>query len=598
MADTLIVGIDFGTTFSGVAAAYSASPESPDEINIVKTWPGGNNITSDKVPSEVAYGVRQSTSSAMRARASGASDVFNLDPLNQTLDHALQSSGDTMRWGFQIRPDEDRLRCLKLFLDPSQPIPDHISLPDVRQQLMLCGKNVNIVVAEFLRALFAHTKEILSRRYGQQFVATTKLKIVLTVPAVWSDTAKDATLKAAEAAGMGNDIAMISEPEAAAVYTLQAIQPNNLKVGNNFIVIDAGGGTVDLISYRIEQLKPLRLEETAKGSGGFCGAAFLNVRFEKFVRDKLGITAFDTIRTTKPKSWLMALKYFEEYVKRNYNPSDDLEFNIPFPGVPDNPNAGIEGGFLVMDSTDVGMLFRPIIDDIISLVEGQIAQLRGAGLEVDGLVLVGGFGQSECLLQYLKSQFSNGPRGIEVLQPVNAWTAVVRGAVLRGLEGGELVTSRKARRHYGVRCRKLYDAALHPPSSKTWDELGECWKAEGQMWWYISKGQTVLSTQPVLFPFFRTFTPGASKTIIEELIICDKDTAPAGFNSATTRSVCKMVVNLGTVPQHLWDRRCNSQGNVYESLTYDVGMQIESGGLRFDFRVDGVIYGTATATFV
>jgi hypothetical protein len=37
--DKLIVGVDFGTTYSGVAAVYSATP---DDIEIIKTWPGGN----------------------------------------------------------------------------------------------------------------------------------------------------------------------------------------------------------------------------------------------------------------------------------------------------------------------------------------------------------------------------------------------------------------------------------------------------------------------------------------------------------------------------------------------------------------------------
>lgn len=34
--DRLIVGIDFGTTFSGCALAYSGDPESADEIQVVK----------------------------------------------------------------------------------------------------------------------------------------------------------------------------------------------------------------------------------------------------------------------------------------------------------------------------------------------------------------------------------------------------------------------------------------------------------------------------------------------------------------------------------------------------------------------------------
>lgn len=33
---------------------------------------------------------------------------------------------------------------------------------------------------------------------------------------------------------------------------------------------------------------------------------------------------------------------------------------------------------------------------------------------------------------------------------IHRWSAVARGAVLRGLEGGIYVSSRKARRHYGT----------------------------------------------------------------------------------------------------------------------------------------------------
>jgi hypothetical protein len=43
--DRLIVGVDFGTTYSGVAAVYSCTP---DDIDIIKTWPGGNG---NKLPS-------------------------------------------------------------------------------------------------------------------------------------------------------------------------------------------------------------------------------------------------------------------------------------------------------------------------------------------------------------------------------------------------------------------------------------------------------------------------------------------------------------------------------------------------------------------
>jgi molecular chaperone DnaK (HSP70) len=74
-----------------------------------------------------------------------------------------------------------------------------------------------------------------------------------------SDTAKNATLQAAEKAGMGkqHELMMISEPEAAAVYALKMTPPKGLNVGSNFVVCDAGGGTVDLIAYKVTSLYPL-----------------------------------------------------------------------------------------------------------------------------------------------------------------------------------------------------------------------------------------------------------------------------------------------------------------------------------------------------
>lgn len=155
---------------------------------------------------------------------------------------------------------------MKLLLDPRQQLPAYVAGVDLRGHLRRTGKDAQTVVADYLTELWKHARAQLERRYGHCFITTTKMDVVLTVPAVWSDAAKDATLRAAERAGMGSSIMMISEPEAAAVYTLKSIQPNHLRPGNNFIVCDAGGGTVDLISYEIEQESPLRVKESAEGT--------------------------------------------------------------------------------------------------------------------------------------------------------------------------------------------------------------------------------------------------------------------------------------------------------------------------------------------
>lgn len=218
IADRLIVGVDFGTTFSGVAAVYTSHP---DDVEIIKTWPGGNGITSDKVPTEIAYAL----------------------PAEGT----PPGTPPTVKWGFQFRPDEARLRCIKLFLDRSQKLPFYVSPLETAAQLKKYNKMVIDAVSDYLTQIHRHTMDTLTRRYGESFMASTKVDFVLTCPAVWSDAAKNTTLQAAERAGMGTSasIQMISEPEAAAVYTLKAIQPNHLNVGDNFIVCDGGGGTVE-----------------------------------------------------------------------------------------------------------------------------------------------------------------------------------------------------------------------------------------------------------------------------------------------------------------------------------------------------------------
>jgi molecular chaperone DnaK (HSP70) len=472
------VGVDFGTTYSGVATVYTGTP---DDVEIIKTWPGGNGITSDKVPTEIAY--------------------------EATSPQPGHESTVKPRWGFMFKPEEPRLRCMKLFLDKSQKLPWYVSPIDTATQLRKYNKNVVDAVSDFLAEVYKHTMDTLTRRYGEAFMSTTKVEFVLTCPAVWSDTAKNSTLLAAERAGMGSrsDIQMISEPEAAAVYTLKAIQPNHLSVGDNFVVCDAGGGTVDLIAYKIKSLRPLRVEESAVGTGGLCGSAFINYAFEEHVRGRIGEERFDEMKLKKAKTWQMALKYFEEFVKRNFNEEEHQEVNVPFPGLPDNEEAGIDSGFMVMKAEQIKEIFEPVVKKVCDLVQGQVDGIREKGGIVSGIILVGGFGQSNYLYTRLKRHFNTAApppytplpthaqanalvdgRSIEVMQPVYAWTAVVRGAVLRGLEGSMVVT-RKSRYYYGTSYATVYDEDKHRVDERYWSPLWERWMVSDRMQWHIAK---------------------------------------------------------------------------------------------------------------
>lgn len=106
---------------------------------------------------------------------------------------------------------------------------------------------------------------------------------------------------------------IITEPEAAAVHCAQLNNIHHLKPSQNFIVCDAGGGTVDLAMYKvcyfvglkrhfypvfltsflprtcflhqiIGQMANLEIAEISARSGANCGSLFLDLRFRELVK--------------------------------------------------------------------------------------------------------------------------------------------------------------------------------------------------------------------------------------------------------------------------------------------------------------------------
>ena len=160
-----------------------------------------------------------------------------------------------------------------MFLDPS--------VPEFEKKVPAEKK-----VTDYLKALRNHLEDVLRCRVGATVVSTTPIEYVLTVPAIWSESAQSKTRSCAERAGMGlgRSLYLISEPEAAAIHALKATRHIGWKVKDTFVVVDAGGGTVDLISYRITRVRPsIKLVEATAGTGHFCGSAFI----DKYFQDRL-----------------------------------------------------------------------------------------------------------------------------------------------------------------------------------------------------------------------------------------------------------------------------------------------------------------------
>jgi molecular chaperone DnaK (HSP70) len=152
-------------------------------------------------------------------------------------------------------------------------------------------------------------------------------------------------------------------------------------------------------------------------------------------------------------------------VKKQYSPTIDgtSGYVIPVPGLSNNSALNVRRGKITISPEEMHFIFEPLILKVIKYVQDQISACGDT--EVRAVLLVGGFGQNS----YLKERLRDALKSVEVLQPPNAWTAVVRGAVMMGLSKTKAlktvdVVSRKARKHYGIELSKPFNAETHEKS--------------------------------------------------------------------------------------------------------------------------------------
>lgn len=227
--------------------------------------------------------------------------------------------------------------------------------------------------------------------------------------------------------GSGTALHIISEPEAAAIYSLDAMDPHGLEVGDTFVVCDAGGGTVDLITYTVSALEPiLKLSEASIGSGLLCGSSFLNRRFEQFLRAKLGSEpGWDNDVLEE------AMKRFENGVKRQFCGTFGERFLIPVPGLADNAALGIKRNKMTLPGTEVRLIFEPVLNEVTKLV---MDQLKSSKKHVKAVLLVGGFGQSAYLRDSIRKEVKSAFNAkTEVMQPPNGYVQISSHLVWRTL---------------------------------------------------------------------------------------------------------------------------------------------------------------------
>jgi hypothetical protein len=159
-----------------------------------------------------------------------------------------------------------------------------------------------------------------------------------------------------------------------------------------------------------------------------------------------------------------------------------------------------------------------------------------------------------------------------------------------------MVLSRRARRHYGTSYATVYDASKHSVSERYWSHLWERWMVADRMQWHIAKGEAVSPLKPVAFHYTRNFRPGQSLVVTDDLIACESDEAPEAYTRELIH-VCRLTTDLSAVPRHLFTRLTTTKGVEFDNLDFSLEMVVDSAGLGFELKVDGVRYGRVEAEF-
>lgn len=206
-------------------------------------------------------------------------------------------------WGNLIPPNLPRHKWTKLQLD-APPKGEAAKIHKEVFAIQESDKQPVDIVAAFLAQVRIWLVKNLDKRYGEETWRTLPVTLVVTVPAVWSDRAKFLTLEAVAKAGFNElgssqstTVILVTEPEAAALYTIRNMRGTThdlqFKTGEGFILCDMGGGTIDLISYRIAATRPTRIEEATVGGGAQCGGSFVDRAFIRWLGQLLGEKTFE-----------------------------------------------------------------------------------------------------------------------------------------------------------------------------------------------------------------------------------------------------------------------------------------------------------------
>ena len=253
---------------------------------------------------------------------------------------------------------------------------------------------------------------------AEAFLGEPVTEAVITVPAYFNDSQRQATKDAGKIAGL-DVLRIINEPTAAALaYGLD-------KKGNGTIAVyDLGGGTFDV---SILEIGDGVFEVRSTNGDTFLGGEDFDKRIIDYLADEFKKDQGIDLR--KDKLALQRLKEGAEKAKVELSSSVQTEINLPF------ITADQSGPkHLAIKLTRAKL--EALVEDLIERTIGPCKQaLKDAGMsagEIDEVILVGGMTRMPKVHEAVKIFFGREPHKGVNPDEVVAMGAAIQGAVLKG----------------------------------------------------------------------------------------------------------------------------------------------------------------------
>ena len=274
------------------------------------------------------------------------------------------------------------------------------------------------------------------------------IKWILAVPPLWDDKGKNFMKRVAIKAGMINtEIALEPEVASLSIFHDKNIKKKFLQKGKTFLIVDAGGYTVDISANKIIDNNN-NLEQLLKPTSDTFGSNLINEKIVEILGVVYGKEKIEDIKNKEYDSWEKTLDEIEEKKKQiNDNTAEYIRINIKFSKMKscgymsDNCDIMYNGTKIYYSSKYVDIPPQIIID-IISQLAFNIVNLINKSFSktnenIDLIVLTGGFSNCKIFEKKIRDNFRGSLKELVFLN--SPQETVMKGAAIFGLRPNQIL---------------------------------------------------------------------------------------------------------------------------------------------------------------